>query len=189
MIGEKFGHFLDQPLRPLVRLIPFSPNQLTLIGFGLTLVAAVVLTHDFLLGGLLILIGALFDLVDGMVARERNCATCFGAFLDSLLDRYADAALLLGIGYHYHHLGETVLAAVAVLTLIGGLLVSYARARAEAMGLSCKVGIAERPERILLLAGGCLLNQVPAVLWILLVLTHVTVAQRTWTVWKQAGGN
>jgi len=170
----------------MVRLIPFSPNQLTLIGFGLTLLAAWALTCDLLVGGLLILFGSLFDLLDGMVAREKDCATRFGAFLDSLLDRYADAALFLALGFRFVRQGEWLLAGVAFLTLVGALMVSYARARAEGLGIVCTVGIAERPERILLLAAGCLFGWVEAAIWILLVLTHVTIAQRTLAVWREA---
>lgn len=187
MIGDKFGHFLDRPLAPIASRIKVAPNVLTLTGFVLALAAALVLTQNLRAGGALILLAAAFDLLDGIVARINERATRFGAFLDSVLDRYADAAIFLALAWHLQERGEPAGAAVSVLTMVGALLISYARARAEGIGERCAAGIMERPERIIFLAFGCLTGWIVPVLWIMLVLTHVTVLQRVISVRKTTG--
>ena len=95
MLGARLGHFLDKPLRPLLKYIPFSPNSLTVAGFLITLAAAIAIPYHLKLGGILVMAGGVCDMLDGMVARSRGRSTKFGAFLDSVLDRYSDAALFL----------------------------------------------------------------------------------------------
>jgi CDP-diacylglycerol--glycerol-3-phosphate 3-phosphatidyltransferase len=182
MLGDKFGHFLDQPLAPLVRRIHLDPNLLTVIGLLITLLAATVLAVDLVWGGILILAGCAFDLLDGMVARQHDKVTDFGAFFDSVLDRYGDAALFLALAWYFLHRQEPVGAILSLLTLVGALLTSYARARAEGIGKPCTKGVLERPERIILLVFGCLTGWILPVLWIMAVLTHLTVVQRILTV-------
>jgi len=184
MIGAKFGHFLDKPLTPFVKKISLSPNALTLVGFVVTITAAFVLLYNIRLGGLLILAGGLFDMLDGIIARVNNRATRFGAFLDSLLDRYADAFLFLSVAWHLASKGEHNGAFLSLGTLVGAFLISYARARAEGLGEECKTGIMERPERIILLILATLTGWFTPILWIMFVLTHVTVIQRAYHVWK-----
>jgi len=96
MLSAKLGHILDRPLSSLAEKIDVNPNKVTVIGFIITVFAAIALTQNLLAGGILIIVGGIFDLLDGVVARVNNRATDFGAFLDSVLDRYSDALLLLG---------------------------------------------------------------------------------------------
>lgn len=182
MIGEKLGHVFDKPLEGLARKIPISPNSLTIIGFVVTLGASIVLVTDLFLGGMLILLGALFDVLDGVVARATHRVTRFGAFLDSVLDRYSDALMFLAIAFNLLRNSNRIGAGLAVVALVGAFLVSYVRARAEGLGVECKVGLMERPERIILLVFGLLSGMIMPVLWILTVLNHVTAAQRIYYV-------
>lgn len=184
MLSAKLGHFLDTPLRPVAKRIPFSPNSLTLIGFLITVLAAFIIPYNIRLGGIVILIGGLFDMFDGIVARVRGKTTKFGAFLDSVLDRYSDAFLFLAIAWHLAEKGDHTGALLSLGTLVGAFLISYARARAEGLGESCHTGIVERPERIILLIFASLTGWITPVLWIMLVLTHITVGQRIYHVWR-----
>jgi phosphatidylglycerophosphate synthase len=182
MISDKFGHFLDIPLGPVAKRIPLSPNILTIIGFFLTVISAFVIPHNLKLGGILILFGGLFDMFDGIVARVGGKTTKFGAFLDSVLDRYSDAFLFLAIAWYLAEKGDHTGAFLSLGTLVGAFLISYTRARAEGLGESCHTGIMERPERIILLIFATLTGWITPVLWIMLVLTHITVVQRIYYV-------
>jgi phosphatidylglycerophosphate synthase len=184
MLSAKLGHFLDAPLGLFVKRIPFSPNVLTITGFLITIIAALVLPHSLRLGGILILFGGAFDMLDGISARVNGKTTKFGAFLDSVLDRYSDAFIFLSISYYLAAKGNHIGAFISLGTLVGAFLISYARARAEGIGESCHTGILERPERIILLVFGTLTGWLMPVLWIMLTLTHVTVIQRIYHVWK-----
>jgi len=132
----------------------------------------------------LILTGGLFDMLDGVSARVNNKVTRFGAFLDSVLDRYSDAFLFLSIAWYLASKGEHNGVFLSLGTLVGAFLISYARARAEGLGEECKTGIMERPERIILLIFALLTGWLVPILWIMFVLTHVTVIQRVYHVWK-----
>jgi len=185
MLSAKLGHFLDDPLSPILKHIPLSPNVLTIIGFLITVVAALVIPYNIKLGGILILFGGLFDMIDGIVARIKGKTSRFGAFLDSVLDRYSDAFLFLAIAWYLSERGNHMGAFLSLGTLIGAFLISYTRARAEGLGEPCHTGIMERPERIILLIFATLTGWLIPVLWIMLVLTHITVVQRIYHVWKQ----
>jgi CDP-diacylglycerol--glycerol-3-phosphate 3-phosphatidyltransferase len=156
-----------------------TPTQLTLLGFVLNLIVAGVLALGYLSagGGLLLLAGG-FDTLDGALARVTARATTFGAFLDSTLDRYSEAAVLLGLLYDGAHRGDLAVPVLAFLVIVGSLLVSYSRARAEGLGLDCEVGIAPRPERVVLLGLGLIFHLEVPVLLVLAVITHVTAVQR-----------
>lgn len=184
MLNAKFGHFLDIPLSQIAKRIPLSPNTLTIVGFLITVVAALVIPKRIRLGGILILIGGIFDALDGVVARTRGNATKFGAFLDSMLDRYSDAFLFLAIAWYLLERNNFTGALLSLGTLVGAFLISYARARAEGLGESCHKGIMERPERIILLAFAAITGWLMPILWIMIVLTHITVFQRIYHVWK-----
>lgn len=187
MLGERLGHVFDKPFAGLARKIPFSPDILSITGFLITLLASYVLMSDLRTGGLLILVGGAFDVMDGVVARTNGKASRFGAFLDSVLDRYSDAAILLAIAWN---LGESHNYTGVVLclgTLVGSFLISYTRARAEGLGEDCRHGLMERPERVVLLSVAAMANVMIPALWILLVLTHFTVLQRVYRVWKLTG--
>jgi phosphatidylglycerophosphate synthase len=187
LLGNKLGHFFDRPLENLARAIPFHPNTLTVAGFLVTVVASLVLVSSLALGGVLVIAGGLFDVLDGVVARVNGKQTRFGAFLDSVLDRFSDACILLAIGLNLFRHDNLPGMALCVLTLVSSFLVSYVRARAEGLGKNCREGLMERPERILLLSLGAMTGFIVPILWILLILTQFTVFQRMYHVWKIMG--
>jgi CDP-diacylglycerol---glycerol-3-phosphate 3-phosphatidyltransferase len=163
-----------------------TPNVLTVLGLLLNVFVGYILsTGQLLVGGILILVAGLFDVLDGAVARATGKSTKFGAFLDSTLDRYAEIAVYLGLLFYFSHQRDFTLPAVLIFAVISGsLMTSYTRARAESLGLSCEVGLLARPERVVILAAGVLLNQIVIALWILAFLTHVTAAQRIIHIWN-----
>ena len=185
-IGNVFGWVLTR----LVRLLTLSgvhPNVLTLIGLVVNGVAAWILASgEFLYAGLVILCGAVFDLTDGAVARSANKVTRFGAFLDSVMDRYSDLILLTGLLVHYARIDRFSYIVLTAVVMIGSVLVSYSRARSENLIASCKVGFLERPERIVLLIIGTLFDRMAAVLWVMAFLSNLTVVQRIVHTWNQS---
>jgi len=187
MISYRFGHFLDGPLSPLARKIEINPNVLTVVGFAITTIAALVIPRNIKVGGTLILLGGICDMLDGVFARVNGRATSFGAFLDSLLDRYSESFIFLSIAWHLAGRGDHAGALLSIGTMIGALLVSYARARGEGLGIDTHEGLMERPERIILLIFATLTGWLVPVLWILFLLTHATVIQRTLVVWRAKG--
>ena len=153
-----------------------SPNWFTIVGLLLNIVVAVIIASgNLLLGGILLIGAGLFDMLDGAVARASNRITPFGGFLDSTLDRYSEAVIYLGllIYFQHHHAGSYAIPLVYA-TAIGSLMVSYARARAEAAGVGAEVGIFARPERVILLAVFLIVNRPILAVWILAVLTNFT---------------
>ncbi|HET9132130.1 MAG TPA: CDP-alcohol phosphatidyltransferase family protein, partial [Terriglobia bacterium] len=126
-----------------------------------------------------------FDMVDGEVARRTQRVTKFGAFFDSVIDRYSDMVLLFGLVYLYSKNDSTFYMGLAVFAIIGSIMTSYTRARAESLIPSCKVGFLERPERIVLLIIGALSNRMAAVLWVLAVFSNWAVAQRIFYTWQE----
>lgn len=185
MISAKLGHFLDKPLSPIARHIAISPNVLSLTGFALTVTAAVLIPFHTEAGGFMILVGGLFDLFDGVVARANGKDTKFGALFDSTLDRYADAALFLAVMLLLFRGNDLIGVLFAIGGLVGAFLVSYVRARAEGLGIDCNVGLIERPERIVLLAFGCITGSLFMIVIVLFVLGHITVIQRVVHVYKK----
>jgi CDP-diacylglycerol--glycerol-3-phosphate 3-phosphatidyltransferase len=149
--------------------------------------AAVLATGHLSEGGALLLVSGSFDLLDGALARLENSQSDFGAFLDSLLDRYSEATILLALIYVFTIRQQTANVLLVYGVAVGSILISYARARAEGLGLEAKVGIAPRPERVLILGAGLLVNADTTViaLVILAFLTHVTALQRLYHVWRQ----
>ncbi|HYA31620.1 MAG TPA: CDP-alcohol phosphatidyltransferase family protein [Thermodesulfovibrionales bacterium] len=184
MLGARLGHFLDKPLAPLAKKVSLNPNVLTVAGFAITVIAAFVLPSNLRLGGGLILAGGLCDMCDGILARVNGKATSFGAFLDSLLDRYSDAFIFLSLAWYLGGRGDHTGAFLSIGTMVGSLLVSYARARGEALGVDSRAGIMERPERLTLLVFATLSGWLVPVLWIMCVLTQATVLQRAYGVWR-----
>jgi CDP-diacylglycerol--glycerol-3-phosphate 3-phosphatidyltransferase len=172
-----------------------SPNALTVFGFTMTLgVAWVLSTGHFFLGGFLVLLSGSLDFLDGALARATRRSTKFGAFLDSTLDRFSDAALFLGLLAYYASQGSHYLEIVLIgAALTGSLVTSYTRARAEGLGLKDEVGVFTRTERIILLAIGLIIGHwhsdaMTVVLWIIAVLSNLTALQRIYHVWRQTGG-
>jgi CDP-diacylglycerol--glycerol-3-phosphate 3-phosphatidyltransferase len=183
------GKLLTPTAAALGRL-GLTPNELTLIGLALILITAVVLALGHTTwGGVLFLLSGIFDALDGTLARLANRKTRFGAFLDSTCDRYADAAILIGVMMPYLRAGQQIQVMLAFVALIGSVLVSYTRARAEGLGLECKVGLLTRLERFLIMAVGLIFNWVTPMLWLLAVLANFTVLQRIVYVWKMTRGN
>lgn len=189
MIGNKIGHRLDPLLFKIMIKASgkhINPNIFTLIGFLINLVASyLVITRRWFLAGLMIIFSGLFDLLDGVAARNLNKVTNFGAFLDSVLDRYSDLLLLMGFTIYYLKLEEPGLVILTSIVSIGTILISYIRARAEALNVSCTVGLMERAERIILISIGTLFSIMEPILWIMAILTHFTVLQRIYYVWKR----
>ena len=179
--------------RPVVRVLartPIAPNAVTCFGFAVTAgAAALIITGHPFAAGFVVLIAGFFDMLDGALARSTNRTTQFGAILDSTLDRLAEAVLLLGILVLYTREESTAGILVVGVALVGSLLVSYIRARAEALGLECQVGLFTRAERVIVLALGLLLSQIDYALLIALAiivaLSFITVGQRLIHVWQQ----
>ncbi len=189
---SKYGRdWIATPLNQIARALEgtgVSPNTLTVIGFALTAIVALILaTGNLFLGGLLLIFAALFDTLDGALARSTDQVTVFGAFLDSTLDRYSEAVTLLGLIYFYSGRddGATYIL-LLVFTLVGSLMVSYTRARAEAVGIECKEGFFQRTERIVVLIVGLLTGWMLPVLWILAVFTNLTALQRILDVYAKS---
>jgi CDP-diacylglycerol--glycerol-3-phosphate 3-phosphatidyltransferase len=164
-----------------------SPNALTIIGFLLTVVVAAILASGNLLwGGLLLIAAALFDTLDGALARHAGKTSVFGAFLDSVMDRFSEAVTLLALIWYYSAAPDgRVPVILLAATLVGSLMVSYTRARAEAVGLECKEGFFQRTERIVVLILGLVTGWMLPALWILAIFTNVTAVQRILDVRRQ----
>ncbi len=189
MIKSWFGDRVDGVVH---RLLPFlfrkrvNPNLLTVRGALISLLAATALALGwFIVGGVLVLVGGAFDLVDGVVARHHGISTRFGAFLDSTLDRLADMALLLGIAMYYALAGEPGFVLLAGYALVASVLVSYAQARAELVVPGFRVGLLERAERVGILALGALLGLMVPALWIIAIGSTITVIQRFTRAYRQ----
>ncbi len=164
-----------------------SPNAVTLVTLLLNFgVAAVIASGQTTIGGILVIVVGALDSLDGALARSTGRATAFGAFLDSTLDRYSEAIIFLGIIYLYQAEPNTVM--LAYVAIIGSVMVSYARARAEGLGLDCEVGLLARPERILVLGIGLATGFTFYALIILAVFTNFTAVQRMWHVYRTTGG-
>jgi CDP-diacylglycerol---glycerol-3-phosphate 3-phosphatidyltransferase len=170
------------PMRAIIAAsvaLRIHPNTLTLIGLLINVVAASALGVDrFLLGGVIMIVANIFDFIDGKVAHITNTVSLFGAFWDSTLDRFSDITLFLGLIYLYADLRRTDYVMVAALAMMFTIMTSYARARAESLIDKCKVGFMERPERIVLFMIGALTDRMAAVLWVILILSIVTVVNR-----------
>jgi len=174
-------------ITPIAKRIPVSPDTLTCIGLVISIAAAIGFAHGVMfLGGILILLSGLFDIFDGAVARSNGCMSPFGGVLDSVCDRYADAVIFVGIIYGAleGNIAQDPLLSIPVwlwcmIALIGSYIVSYTRARAEAAGAEdMTIGIAERPERMVLLAAGALTGYIIWVIAAIAILTHITIIQR-----------
>ena len=190
---SKYGRdWIAAPLGHIARgleLTGISPNALTVIGFLLTLVVAGVLaTGNLLLGGLLLIFAALFDTLDGALARHSNQVSVFGAFLDSTMDRYSEAITLIALILYYANQPDGALPVVLLaLTMAGSFMVSYTRARAEAVNIECKEGFFQRTERIVVLIIGLVTGWMMPVLWILAIFTNLTALQRIVDVYRKTG--
>src|SRR6266446_5582025 len=194
-IQQRVRQFVTSIMRPLAGL-GVTPNTLTVLGLLLSILTAFVIAQGWLLaGGLLVLFAGIFDMFDGAMARARNAATTFGAFFDSTLDRYSESIILFGLlFYALREPGlqdsfwpfrneQPWMITLIYIAVVGSLMVSYAKARAEGLGLECKTGLLARPERVVILAIGLLTGTVIWALALLAVLSHVTAIERLVYVW------
>jgi CDP-diacylglycerol--glycerol-3-phosphate 3-phosphatidyltransferase len=186
--GRACGWLLDRIVHGLA-LTRISPNFLTFLGLVINIAAAFLFGHAnssnadrlFVYAGLVIVGAGLFDMVDGRVARRTNQVTVFGSFFDSVMDRYSDVVLFFGLLVYYGRINRFHYVVLVAFVMVTSLMVSYTRARAEALIGSCKVGFMERPERIVLIILGALFNHwgvMAPVLWVLAVLSTITVVHR-----------
>jgi phosphatidylglycerophosphate synthase len=182
MLKGRLGDRIDGIVRtlfPFFFLRSIDPTLLTVVGALVSTVAAGALAAGYLCsGGVLILAGGLFDLVDGVVARHHGTSSTFGAFLDSTLDRYVDMVLLLGLALHFADARRTDLVLLTGIVWIASVLVSYAKARAELVVRVMEGGLLERGERVGILAAGAILGLLVPALWLLALGGIYTVAQR-----------
>src|SRR6476646_10578396 len=180
------------PLRAIIAAcvrLRIHPNVLTFVGVVINVLAAWALAlRRFVLAGVIMIAANVFDFIDGKVAHELQLQSKFGAFWDSTLDRFSDLALLVGLIYLYSSIGRTDYVMVAALTLIFSIMTSYARARAESLVEKCKVGFMERPERIVLFMIGAFTNRMAGVLWVILVLSILAVANRIYYTYLALNG-
>jgi phosphatidylinositol phosphate synthase len=169
-----------------------TPNAISMVGFALNVAAAVLVTQRlFFLAGVAFIVGSVMDTLDGRYSRMSGKGTLFGAFLDSTLDRIEEGVVLTAIAWYFADSGDAVAAAACVFVVLGSLMVSYTRARAEALGVECKVGLATRPVRVVLLSIGLVFAKgaslgdfellAPAI-YAMAALTTITVFQRVWHV-------
>ena len=183
-IGAGAQFVLDHVVR-FLSLTKIHPNVLTALGLAINIVAGVLFGGGHFVAAGLVVVGAgLFDMVDGRVARVTNQVTPFGAFFDSVLDRYSDMALYMGLLVYYARAERFFYVVLVALVMAGSVMVSYTRARAESLIPSCKVGFLERPERVVLIIIGALFNRMAPVLWIIAVLSNITVVHRMIYTWQ-----
>src|SRR6266852_2494160 len=191
-----FGRACGRLLYAIVNrmaLARISPNVLTFMGLVINVVAALLFGYAtgetqrrmFFYAGLVVFAAGFFDLVDGRVARASNQVTRFGGFFDSVLDRYSDAALFFGLLVFYARGNRFFYVVLTALVMISAIMVSYTRARAESLIGSCNVGFMERPERLVLIIIGALSNRMAPVLWVIAVLSTITVIHRMYYTWQQ----
>lgn len=191
MISERIGTWVRRYMLHVgawFASVGITPNMATLMGLVLNGIVAVIIAFGYpVLGGVLLLFASAFDMVDGAIARSTNAVSTFGGFFDSTIDRYSEIVVYIGLLVWLNQTGDDHLG--SVLTLVaatGALMISYARARAEAIGYKASVGLVARPERVVLLAICLIINQPLWALWVLAVLTHVTAAWRIIHVYRLA---
>jgi CDP-diacylglycerol--glycerol-3-phosphate 3-phosphatidyltransferase len=192
MLTRTTGRYLSWPLDRLAAILALSgipPNVITCLALILNLWAGVLFASGRFsaAGGMMILAG-LCDLLDGRVARCQGRVSLFGGFLDSIFDRYADLILFLGLLVYYVHVDRFRYAILVGAAMAGAVMVSYAKARAESLVPQSEVGFWDRPERLVLMILGALLNRMPLALWILAIGPNITVIHRIVRTWKQTEG-
>ena len=176
------GQICMYPLRAIINAciaLGIHPNVLTFVGVLINVAAAFALgKNHFMTAGVIMVVANIFDFIDGKVARETHAETKFGGFWDSVIDRFSDIALFLGLIYLYSTLGRTDYVMITAIAMMFAIMTSYTRARAESLITKCKVGFMERPERIVLFMIGAFTNRMAAVMWVIGVLSVFTVADR-----------
>src|SRR5437762_11398454 len=184
-IGNFFGAIINAIVRWLA-LSKIHPNVLTFLGLLINIWAAWLFAQgSFRWAGVVVTGAALFDMVDGRVARATSQVTRFGGFCGSVFDRYSDLALLMGLLVYYAAINRFGYIVLTAIVMTGSVMVSYTRARAENTIPKCKVGFLERPERVVLLIIGALFDRMAPVLWVLAILTNLTVIHRMIYTWQE----
>jgi CDP-diacylglycerol--glycerol-3-phosphate 3-phosphatidyltransferase len=185
LIGDACGAIIDRIVRWLA-LSRIHPNVLTFLGLVINIWAAFLLARgSFRWAAAVVIAAGLFDMVDGRVARATDRVTRFGGFFDSVLDRYSDLALFMGLLVYYASINRFFYIVLTAIVMTGSVMVSYVRARAECTIPKCKVGFLERPERVVLIIIGALFNRMAAVLWVIAVLSNLTVIHRMIYTWQE----
>jgi CDP-diacylglycerol--glycerol-3-phosphate 3-phosphatidyltransferase len=189
-VTRSIGWFCGKILEKIVSSLALSrihPNVLTFIGLLINVWAAFLFAAGKFRSAAWVVLGAgLFDMVDGRVARETNRVTRFGGFFDSVLDRYSDLAVLMGLLVYYAYINRPFYIVLTAIVMTGSVMVSYTRARAENEIPKCKVGFLERPERVVLIIIGGLFGRIAQVLWVMAILTNLTVIHRMIYTWQEA---
>ena len=185
-IRDFLHHALEFGFQPIARALAswgVSPNHVTLAGAGITLVSAgFIAAGDLLTGGIIFIAGGSLDTLDGTLARATGTASLRGAFIDSTLDRVSEGAVFAALAYYFAAGAEPVNAAIVVIALLGSVLVSYTRARAEALNIECNTGLATRGERVLVLGIGMIVGWTAIAIYVLAITTAYTALQRVTTV-------
>jgi len=177
--------YFSGPIARVLIALHVSPNMITVFGLLVSMAAGYVIADGRLFwGGVIMLAGAIMDMFDGAVARMTGKASTFGAFLDSVLDRLGEAAILMGLLSYYARAGHELGAYLAFGTVVLSIMVSYTRARAEGLGVQGDVGFMGRPERIVVMGVGLLVRYPPYAMGLIMVVSVVTIAQRTAHVWR-----
>ncbi len=185
LIGKGSRWLLTKIVRGLAAT-GLHPNFLTLLGLVVTIWAAVLFAKgEFRWAAGVVFLAGFLDMADGPVARKQGRVSTFGAFFDSVVDRYSDMILYMGLLVYYAMIGRFFYVVLAAVAMAGSFMVSYARARAESLIPACKVGFMERPERLVLLIIGGVFNRMAPVLWLIAVLSTVTVIHRTIYTWQE----
>ena len=180
-----------EALMKAIGRVPVTPNQVTVIGLGLTFVAGGLVAFGHLRwAGVVLIVAGSFDILDGALARSTHASYPYGAFLDSTLDRYSEGAIYAGLAAYFVGMGGPLqrwLVLATVAALAGSFLVSYVRARAQSLGFTCETGLFARPERVVVTVVGLILGGVVlyAVVFLLAILTNITALQRIREVWLQ----
>lgn len=188
MLNKYARWVFERPLKLLARKLQaanVTPNMVSIIGFILTVLSALIIANGaFVVGAIVLAVASINDMLDGTLARLTQPST-FGAFLDSTLDRYSESITSFGLIYYFttqpRHDTELIL---VFLMLVGSLMVSYTRARAEGLNVECNAGLLQRPERVVLLIAGLLFpTMLVPILWVLAILTNFTALQRVYEVY------
>jgi CDP-diacylglycerol--glycerol-3-phosphate 3-phosphatidyltransferase len=192
-IGVACGAIIERIVRALA-LSKIHPNLLTFFGLLINIWAAWLFARagsaddariDFRWAGLVVIGAGLFDMVDGRVARATDQVTPFGGFFDSVIDRYSDLAVFMGLLVYYASINRFFYIVLTAIVMTGSVMVSYTRARAENTIAKCKVGFLERPERVVLIIIGALFDRMAAVLWVIAILSNLTVVHRMIYTWGE----
>jgi CDP-diacylglycerol---glycerol-3-phosphate 3-phosphatidyltransferase len=199
MFTQKFQAWVRRWAERIISVFresPITPNMLTLFGLVITFAGALLVAiNQLLLGGLVLTFAGLFDIFDGALARAAGKVYRYGAFLDSTVDRYSEGVVYLGILVYFLRQHDSLQPVIVLIAMAGSFLVSYVRARAQSLGFTCDVGILARPERVVIIVAGLLLESthlavgpwspLTLALLILAVGTNFTAIQRVWVVWQQ----